>query len=363
MEEETTNPTPVHTELPHQISLLFVEDNDAIRNLYEKRLSKRVNTFYIAENGQEGLEIFKEHEPDLIITDISMPIMNGLDMIRHIKELTNDVQVIVMSAYSIKEYFLEAIDLGVNGYLIKPVDPIKLYGLIDELAGNILLKKALTEKEIRRRVAEKNLKRSLDEKDVLLREVHHRVKNNMQIISSILTMQERLVDDAKLKTVMTESRNRIRSMALVHENLYQNENLANIQFSNYVKSLAGNLARTYYEMQQKVGFEYNLTDVYLPLDIGIPCGLIINELISNSFKHAFNDHDKGTIKISLIREGKNEFLLQVADDGKGMDPEFEVEQSRSLGMRIVYKLTQQIDGDLQYDFSHGTEFNIRFTTN
>lgn len=346
--------------LPHQISLLFVEDNDTIRSLYEKRLRKRAETFYVAENGQEGLEKFKAHNPDLIITDISMPIMNGLDMIREIKKLSEDVQVIVMSAYSVKEYFLDAINLGVNGYLIKPVDPVKLYTIIDQLAGNILLKKALAEKEIRRRVAEKNLKRSLDEKDVLLKEVHHRVKNNMQIISSILTMQERLVEDDKLRTVLAESRNRIRSMALIHENLYQHENLANIQFSNYVKSLAGNLSRTYYDLQQKVRFEYDLTEVYLPLDIGIPCGLIINELISNAFKHAFADNGQGLIRISLVRKSKKEFMLEVADNGRGMDPDFDVKKSRSLGMRIVFKLVQQIDGHLDYDFSNGTKYNISF---
>ncbi len=346
--------------LPHQITLLFVEDNDTIRSLYEKRLRKRVETFYVAENGQEGLEKFKAKNPDLIITDISMPIMNGLDMIREIKKLSDDVQVIVMSAYSVKEYFLDAINLGVNGYLIKPVDPVRLYALIDQLAGNILLKKALAEKEIRRRVAEKNLKRSLDEKDVLLKEVHHRVKNNMQIISSILTMQERLVEDEKLRTVLAESRNRIRSMALIHENLYQHENLANIQFSNYVKSLAGNLSRTYYDIQHQVRFEYEVADVYLPLDIGIPCGLIINELISNAFKHAFKENGEGVIRIALLNKGRKEFVLQVADNGKGMEPDFDIKASRSLGMRIVFKLVQQIDGKLEYDFSNGTKYDIHF---
>ncbi len=346
--------------LPHQVSLLFVEDNESVRSLYNKRLRNRTEKFFLAENGEEGLEIFKKHKPDLIITDISMPIMNGLEMIKKIKKLSEDVKVIVMSAYSIKEYFLEAINLGVNGYLIKPVDPFKLYALVDELAGNVLLKKALAEKEIRRRVAEKNLKRSLDEKDVLLKEIHHRVKNNMQIISSILTMQERLMEDTKLRNVLAESRNRIRSMALVHENLYQNENLANIQFPNYVKSLAGNIARTYYDLQHKVRFEYDMEDIFMPLEIGIPCGLIINELISNSFKHAFSGVDNGVIHIALVRHNTREFSLQVSDNGVGMDSMFSLEESKSLGMRIVNKLVQQIDGKLDYDFSDGTKYDIRF---
>jgi len=348
------------TQAISQISLLFVEDSKATRGYYEKVLKKHAGALYLAENGLEGLEIFKKHRPDLIITDISMPIMHGLDMIRKIKELSTDVQVVVMSVYSLKEYFLQAIDLGVNGYLVKPVDPQKLFHLIEELASNIVLKKSLAEKEIKRRVAEKNLKRSLEEKDVLLREVHHRVKNNMQIISSILKMQERLVDDLKLQTVLAESRNRIRSMALVHENLYQNENLANIQFPNYVKSLAGNIARTYHDQKHQISFEYDIADVFLPLDVGIPCGLIINELISNSFKHAFPDAEKGVIRISLTKSGQKEFALTVTDNGVGMDADFKPENSRSLGMRIVNKLAEQIDADLSYDFSNGTKYELRF---
>lgn len=249
----------------HNISLLFVEDNETIRFLYNRLLSTRVSTYYVGENGQEGLDFYKKHKPDLIITDISMPVMDGLEMIGHIKKIDPAIKVIVMSAYSIKEYFLEAINLGVNGYLIKPVEAKKLFNLIDELANNILLTKELAEKEQKRKLAEDNLKRSLAEKEILLKEVHHRVKNNMQIISSILKMQERQVQDPVLKIVLEESQNRIRSMALIHENLYRNENLANIHFANYVKSLAGNLARSFSEQHGKVTFNYDIEDVYLPL--------------------------------------------------------------------------------------------------
>jgi two-component sensor histidine kinase len=344
----------------HNISLLFVEDNETIRFLYNRLLSRRVTRFFIGENGQEGLDLFKEHKPDLIITDISMPVMDGLEMIRHIKTITPDIKVIVMSAYSIKEYFLEAINLGVNGYLIKPVEAKRLYSLIDELAENILMKKELEEKELKRQLAEENLKRSLAEKEILLKEVHHRVKNNMQIISSILKMQERQVADPKLKTILEESQNRIHSMALIHENLYRNENLSNIKFLNYVKSLAGNLARTFSEHPARITFDYQIEDVFLPLDIGIPCGLIINELLSNSFKHAFPNHEIGVITIKLTSTDENKFTLFVGDNGIGLKNPLQLEKSNSLGMRIVTKLVQQIEGELIYDFSAGAQFTIKF---
>ncbi len=344
----------------HQISVLFVEDNESIRNLYIKWLEKRVEKVHYASNGQEGMELFTQYQPDLLISDISMPIINGLEMIKKIKQANPGLYVIIMSAYSFKEYFLEAISLGVNGYLIKPVEPDKLFAMVDELAGYILMHKALEEKERKRQIAESNLKRSLEEKEILLKEVHHRVKNNMQIISSILKMQERLINDPKLKTVLGESQNRIRSMALIHENLYSNENLANIQFKNYVQALVNTISRSYSNQQKTVTFHFDIEDVFLPIDIGIPCGLIINELISNSFKHAFPDRKEGNISISLEHNGDGAYTLLVADDGIGVNSSFSPDSAKSLGMRIVLKLIDQIEAELSYDFSEGTKYFIRF---
>ncbi|HPE34785.1 MAG TPA: response regulator [Bacteroidales bacterium] len=342
------------------ISVLFVEDNDTLRFLYEKMISRRVNKVFSGENGQVGLDLFLQHKPDLVLTDISMPVMDGLQMIKKIKEHAPDVKVIVMSAYSNNEYFLEAISLGVNGYLIKPVDASRLFAVIQDMATTIIIKKELEKKELERRQAEEDLKRSLAEKDILLREVHHRVKNNMQIISSILHMQERLVVDPGLISILHESQNRIRSMALIHEHLYQSQNLANIRFDNYVKNLAVNLSRTYSDLQRKIKFNYDIAEVHFPLDIGIPCGLILNELISNSFKHAFKDKTTGTINIVLKKEMQGGYLLEISDDGIGMKSPVDPEKSGSLGMKIVHNLVRQLEGSISYDFSSGTKFLIKF---
>jgi len=350
----------MHNSFRHSISVLFVEDNETIRLLYRRLLTPRVGTFLIAENGREGLDLYKKHTPDLIITDISMPIMDGLEMIKYIKDDNPEVRVIVMSAYSIKEYFIEAINLGVNGYLIKPVEAKKLFSLIDELSATILMKRELVQKEIERREAEESLKKSLAEKEILLKEVHHRVKNNMQIISSILKMQQRQVDDHQLKEALEESQNRIRSMALVHENLYRNENLAKILFSNYVKSMAGNLARSYTDSNNNIHLKFDIEDVYMPLDTGIPCGLIINELLSNSFKYAFPEKNSGVIKIQFKNIGQNNYEMEVSDNGVGINGGIDIENTKSLGMKIVTKLVQQIEGNLKYDFSNGTKFKITF---
>lgn len=343
----------------YKISLLFVENKIEVRTMFESILTNAVRQLFLAENSKKGLEIYKEFKPDVVVTDISKPTM--LKMIKKMKVFDPDVNVIVMSSYSVKEFFLEAIKIGVNGYLVKPIEPMKLNSLIHEVSGNIRMIKALEEKEQIRKVAEDNLKKSLAEKELLLKEVHHRVKNNLQIISSILKMQERQVDDLRLKSILGESQNRIRTMALIHENLYMNETLANINFGNYVKSLAGNLARSYAYQQDNIKFEFNLDDnLFLPIDIGIPVGLIINELISNSFKHAFTNRNYGTISITLAIKNENEYVLSVGDDGVGMKEPTGFESTKSLGMRIVSKLLQQIEGTLDYNFEGGTKYIIGF---
>ncbi|MGE0020579.1 MAG: histidine kinase dimerization/phosphoacceptor domain -containing protein [Draconibacterium sp.] len=344
----------------YNISVLFVDDNETIRQLYRRILEKHVTHLYIAENGSHGLELYQKHKPDLVITDMVMPVMNGLEMVKEIKKFAPDAKFVVMSAYSEKDSFIESIHLGVDGYLMKPVEAKKLLSLIDEFAGITLMKWELEAKEKKRQEAEDNMKKSLSEKDVLLREVHHRVKNNMQIISSILSMQSRNIDDPRLQEILQESQNRIHSMALIHENLYNHKSLANIMFSTYIKSLTGNIARTYSNQQANIQFDYQIDDAYLPMDIAIPCGLIINELISNSFKYAFVNRPSGIISIHFKNIRDNEYTLIVADNGVGIPPDINVLKTKSLGMKILHRLVQQIDGEIANDFSNGTKFIIHF---
>ncbi len=346
----------------YNISVLFVDDNETIRQLYRRILEKHVNNLYIAKDGYHGLELYQKHKPDLVITDMVMPVMNGLEMVKEIKKIAPDAKFVVMSAYSEKDSFVESIHLGIDGYLMKPVEAKKLLSLIDEFAGITLMKWELERKEKKRREAEEYLKKSLAEKEILLREVHHRVKNNMQIISSILRMQSRNIDDPKLKDVLQESQNRIHSMALIHENLYNNKSLANINFSSYIKSLTNNIARSYTSHQANVIFDYQIEDAYLPMDIAIPCGLIINELISNSFKYAFKDKSDGIISIHFTNQKDDEYKLVVSDNGIGISDTFDITKTKSLGMKILHKLVQQIEGTLKSDFSNGTKFTIIFKT-
>ncbi|MCK9151030.1 sensor histidine kinase [Methanobacterium alcaliphilum] len=209
-----------------------------------------------------------------------------------------------------------------------------------------------------RKYAEKALKDSLKEKEILLSEIHHRVKNNMQIISSLISLQAGYFQDEEVYTAFLESQNRIKSMAMVHEGIYQSNRLSDIDFSEYVSELTQNLFNTYGINAMKITVKQEV-NAFLNLETAIPLGLIINELITNSLKHAFPGDRGGEILIKL-KSQNDEYLLQVSDNGVGMSTDFDLANSDTLGMQLVYSLINQLDADLNIDTTKGTSFKIKF---
>lgn len=208
--------------------------------------------------------------------------------------------------------------------------------------------------------AEKQIKASLKEKEVLLREVHHRVKNNLQIISSLMSLQSRYVKDKTALKMFRESKNRVRAMSLIHEQLYQSPDLNQISFGDYIERIAQQLFRFYEADVKGVELEVNVDELFLNLDTSIPLGLIVNELVSNSLKHAFPDDRAGKVSIRLQTQDKNN-ILTVADDGIGLPSDFDISNNTdSLGLHIVQTLTLQLRGTLDIKKSPGAEFKITF---
>ncbi|MCB9449611.1 MAG: PAS domain S-box protein [Flavobacteriales bacterium] len=208
--------------------------------------------------------------------------------------------------------------------------------------------------------AEKQIKESLREKEVLLREVHHRVKNNLQVISSILNLQSSYVEDPKTLNILRESQNRIKSMAYIHESLYQAKNLSHINFAEYIQSLSDNLFRSYGVVGSSIEIGQQIGDVFLNLDTAIPCGLIVHELLSNSLKYAFQGKAGGKIDIKMQIQG-DEAVLTVEDNGKGLPKGLEIEKTRSLGLQLVVALVEQLGGKLTWSSSpKGSRFKIVF---
>jgi len=209
------------------------------------------------------------------------------------------------------------------------------------------------------RNAEKKLKKSLKEKETLLKEIHHRVKNNLMIISSLLNLQSHYIKDKEALDVFRESQNRAKSMAMIHERLYQSTDLKNIDFGEYIRSLTTDLYHSMVSDPSQVELDLDLEDVRIDINTVVPLGLIVNELVTNSMKYAFPPGESGLIKVELCRANEN-IVLRVSDNGVGFPANVDYKNTNSLGLQLVNNLIIQIDGELKLDKSQGTTFTLRF---
>jgi len=245
-------------------------------------------------------------------------------------------------------------DTGLTSWMEVYLNPI--YGVdnkINEISG---IGHDITEKKH----SEERLKQSLKEKEVLLKEVHHRVKNNLQVISSILNLQSSYVKDRKTLEILRESQNRIKSMAYIHESLYQTKDFSSINFAEYVTNLSTNLVHSYQSFEEQVELDLKIQDLYLNLDLAIPCGLIINEILSNALKYAFPNNRKGKISIGLSHKNQ-EITLIIKDNGIGLPDHIDYKNTESLGLQLVVTLADQLGGSIKLDRLKGTKFTIVFT--
>jgi PAS domain S-box-containing protein len=225
-----------------------------------------------------------------------------------------------------------------------------------EVIGIIGISHDITE----RKQAEEKIRASLKEKEVLLKEIHHRVKNNLQIISSLLFLQSSRTEHPGAVSALQESRARVKSMALIHERLYQSPDLASVDMGEYTRNLVSDLRHSYRTGDGLVRFTLNLEDIPLDIAEAIPCGLIINELVSNALKHAFPNGKKGEVTIQLQRGSANRVTLTVSDNGIGFPEHVDFHKSPSLGLTLVNSLIDQLDGTVELDRSGGTAFTITF---
>lgn len=207
---------------------------------------------------------------------------------------------------------------------------------------------------------EEKLKLSLKEKEVMMKELHHRVKNNMQIISSLLRLQSRRFTNQNIVEMFRASQARIRSMALVHEKLYQSASLAKIDFALYIKALTAYLFHSYKIDMNRVKLTVNAKDVCLKMNTAICLGLIVNELVSNSLRHAFPDGRKGEIGVDIRFDKKGKIFLEVSDTGVGMTEGWDFRRAKTLGMQLVTDLVKQIEGAIELKRKRGTAFAISF---
>jgi PAS domain S-box-containing protein len=206
---------------------------------------------------------------------------------------------------------------------------------------------------------ENSLRTSLREKEVLLKEVHHRVKNNMQVISSLLSLQANSIRDPTDLVSLQECERRVRAMALVHEKLYQSKDLSGVSARDYLGSLVNDLVATY-SLAAEIRIQLEIEEIPLDLDMAIPCGLIVNELVTNALKYAFKGRNRGVLTVEMARVPEHRYTLTVQDDGIGFPPDLDLSKAETLGLKLIWVLSHQLDGDVRVESDQGTRFVITF---
>jgi two-component sensor histidine kinase len=334
--------------------VLLVEDNPGDRRLLQEALadvqSRQPFVIEPADTLARAVELLHARSFHAVLLDLSLPDSEGLETFTRLQSAAPTVPIIVLSGLDDEKIATEAVRLGAQDYLVK--------GLMSPELLNRSIKYS-----VERFRQEASIKESLKQKELLLKEIHHRVKNNLQVISSLLSLQSRHISNAEAKVMFEESRNRVSSMALVHEELYRSANFERIDFGSYIRTLAGNLFRSYSMKAGAVDLQVRVDPVHLNIDTAIPAGLIINELVSNSLKHAFPDGRAGVLSIDLKRvaEVPARYEICVADNGVGFPPDLDFRNSNSLGLELVSALADQLGASIRHENIGGTQFVIEFS--
>ncbi|AXV39583.1 MAG: hypothetical protein CIT02_04260 [Methanobacterium sp. BAmetb5] len=362
----------VHT-VEHRIfSPLDVEFVQAVANVLANIINQN-RISHELEKSEMRYRLLAENASDMISThknsgNYSYASPYSLELIGYLPEELEDESAFIFihpdDIESVKENQAKLVSSGnivITNYRLKHKEGNYVWvestaRILDPQTGEIIV---ITRDISERMVAEQELRSSLKDKEILLQEIHHRVKNNMQIISSLLNLQSNFITDPEAISVFRESQNRVKSMALLHENLYQSREMDKVDFKQYVKKLTDNLLSTYSAHSSHLKTEISSENVKLNIETAIPCGLIINELLTNSLKYAFPHGQNGTIYLK-IKAINDKYVLILGDDGVGLPPNFNLESTDTLGLRLVHNLVNQIDGELKVKNSKGTCFEILF---
>jgi two-component sensor histidine kinase/CheY-like chemotaxis protein len=339
--------------------VIMVDDSAADRKLYRMLLETRYPKleFFEAADGSAGLACCRNHAPDCILLDYKLPDMTGLEFLAR---LTGDQRsevppfaVVMLTGLASEPVAVDALKAGAQDYLSKDrITAESLSMVVEKATQKVSLIRDLKAERDR-------LARSLAEKDVLLQEVHHRVKNNLQVIVSLLRLQANAIHDGRLAAALRESQNRVETMALIHEQLYQTRDLRQVDLARHASLLATSLLHSYGVEESRIALRVEVEPIPIAMDRAIPAGLILNELISNALKHGFPDGRRGSIVIKGVRCG-DRIVLEVRDDGVGLPPTVETQQPKSLGLQIVQILSRQLKGAFEAGSGPGGVFRVIF---
>lgn len=389
--------------------ILIVDDNSCNLDLVCRILNKASFKTFTAIDGMDAMEQVKSNPPELILLDGMMPNLDGFETCRLLKQDPNtcNIPIIFMTALTETERKVRAFKLGASDYITKPfqkaellervkyqMELIKLRQVLEnqnhqlqreidqkheaelsllvinerlgstnqaltaEIENRKAIEKKLQSEILERKQAETRAKQSLKEKELLLKEVHHRVKNNLFIVSHLLESQADYTDSPQVIKILNDSQNRIMSMALVHEQLHSSTGLCQIDFQQYLTNLSDYLIDSC--LTNAITFKANIQKIYLNIETAHPCGLIVNELISNAVEHAFVGKERGNIILDFRQLDEQRFALVIKDDGVGFPLTKDFFKSDSLGLELISTLVEQLEGTIEMKSDRGTEIKIIF---
>ena len=385
--------------VPSPVKLLLVDDKPENLHSLCAVLDRPGFQFVTAGSGTEALEHLLREDFAVIVLDVRMPDMDGFETARLIRERerSENTPIIFLTGHVGSDSMFKGYEMGAVDYLVKPFVPailrakvavfaelfraqLKLQAEIAERqraeeqvrALNTGLEARVAERtqelraandQLQREIAERQkaeeaIRASLQEKEVLLKEIHHRVKNNLQVISSILHLQGRKIDDPRYQHIFGECQDRVRTMALVHEKLYRSPSLSAIDLAEEIRDLVSMLASSHAppNVRLEVQAESAISDIHT----AVPVGLLINEMVSNALKHAFPDGRRGRVNVTLRRLEPERLLLSVRDDGAGLPEGFDWDSANSLGLTTIQALARQIRAKVEVRQQGGAEFALTF---
>jgi two-component sensor histidine kinase len=342
-----------------KLKILHLEDDPIDAELIHSILEEGgiQSTVTLVESEKDFVREIAENKFDIILADYSLPDFNGLTALKFANERCPHTPFIFVSGVLGEELAIDSLKSGAKDYVLKK--------RLSRLGPTV--HRALEEmrEQLKRSKAEIRLRASLKEKEILIKEIHHRVKNNLQIISSLLNLQMNMIQEKKIIEILRSSQNRVKSMALIHEILYDSKDFVRVDFSNYIRTLVSHLFFVYGSDSNAIELHIHTDAIALELNKAIPCGLIISELVSNSLKHAFQDKKKISVEkkkliIELSYNKKIHYVLVVGDNGSGIPENINLRDCDSLGLKLVFDLTEQLEGKIELDRSGGTKFIISF---
>jgi two-component sensor histidine kinase len=339
------------------LHILVVEDDPVdVLLLREMFSAERRDSYQLSHLSSLGraLSYLTECSPDIVILDLGLPDGDGIDNVRLVRRAAPHIPVVVLTGRDDDHSVAQAMREGAQDYLVK--------GQIENRALPHALRHAIERFSLHAEAARTNLEleRRIREKDTLLSEIHHRVKNNLQVISSLLGLESDRISDTNVVGMLQTVQDRIRSMAFIHQTLYQSKDFTNVDFKAFLQSFVPTLVQSYSIHPDRMSVVFEVADVKLPIDAAIPCGLIVNELVSNALKHAFPMGRSGTIRVSFMHDGDRHALISVSDDGVGIPEGFDPQNLKSLGIQLVYLLAGQLGGSATLERSGSTRFVVRF---